>query len=163
MEHNLKTALFVIALFFAITLPAIAQRFPIPGSGGQSNSTLIDTINHARDAYQIELLTISTYEAALKTTYLKDEIRSRAEHSYEEHKKHGQMLLDLLDHLGGKSEDIKPIKKNYEWMDSEQQILDRLIKADRPAKKSFLATQRKPKTRRHAKSLKSYATTKRLT
>jgi len=91
------------------------------------------------------LLAISTYEAALNTPYLKGETKTLVNRLYEDHQRHGKMLLDLLDDLGGKYDDIKPVKKNYNWLESEQQVLEHLIKAEQNSEKELSTDTKKTK------------------
>src|SRR6266700_7163695 len=71
-----RTSLCAIAVVAVMTYTVFAQRLPIPGAPKQPASTLIEAIDKTRNAYQIELLAISTYEAALNTPYLKGETKT---------------------------------------------------------------------------------------
>src|SRR5215475_584325 len=112
----------------------LPRRIPSPN---QDTATLIQTIETTRSAYEIELLAVSTYEAALKTTYLKDDTRTRAEQFYADHKRHAETLLNMLDSLGGKSDDIKSIKKNYGGLESEREVIDHLIRCEENSEKEL--------------------------
>lgn len=135
----------IIGLVLISAYLVTAQRLPIPGAPKQPASNLIEAIDYTRNAYQIELLAVSTYEAALNTPHLKGEAKSLATRLYEDHKRHTKMLLDLLDDLGGKYEDIKPVKKNYNWMESEAQVLEHLIKAEQNSEKELSTDTKKTK------------------
>lgn len=129
------------------TLNVTPGQFPRPKVPGpnQSATVLVDTINRAREAYEFELYTLTVYEAARKTNYLEGELRALVESFQQEHEQHRDQLRDLLDHLGARYDEVKPAKKNYNWMESEAQVLERLIKAAKESQKQ-LATHTK-KTR----------------
>jgi len=141
-----RTYILIVGLVLIGASMVTAQRLPIPsGTSKQPASNLIEAIDYTRSAYEIELLAVSTYEAALATPYLKGEAKALATRHYENHKRHTKMLLDLLDDLGGKYDDIKPVKKNYNWIESEQQILEHLIKAEQNSEKELSTDTKKTK------------------
>jgi len=145
--QRLKSSASALVLAFLVSVTAFGQTLLLPRPGGNSTETLIDTINYTRSAYQVELLAVSTYEAALSTPYLKGETQSRVQQFYEDHKKHAETLLSMLDQLGGKSDDIKQIKKNYNWLESEKDVLDHLVKAEDNSEKELSTDAKKTKNR----------------
>ena len=132
-------------LVLVVTGCTPAQRLPIPRAPKQPASNLIEALDYTRSAYQIELLAVSTYEAALNTPHLKGETKTLVTRMFEDRKTHVKMLLDLLDDLGGKYDDIKPVKKNYNWLESEQQVLEHLIKAEQNSEKELSTDTKKTK------------------
>jgi len=108
-------------------------------SGRHQTAGLKSYRSHRLHAKRIPNRTVSgsTYEAALNTPHLKGETKNDGHAHVRGSQNTCEDAVDLLDDLGGKYDDIKPVKKNYNWLESEQQVLEHLIKPNRIQRKSF--------------------------